>query len=50
MVTFELLGLYIAIGGFVIFVLLFGGLPGLQGTSLGTLHGYLTEGLSKAGW
>ena len=50
MVTFELLGLYIAFGGSVIFVLLFGGLPAFQGTSLGTLHWHITEGLFKASW
>ena len=50
MVSFELLALYIAVGGSVIFVLLFGGLPGFQGTTFGRLHWYLTEGLSKASW
>lgn len=50
MVTFELLGLYLAFGGSLIFVLLFGGLPAFQGTVLGTLHWHVTEGLSKASW
>ena len=50
MVTFELLGLYIALGGSVIFVLLFGGLPTFQGTFIAALHWLVTEGLSNASW
>lgn len=50
MITFELLGLYIAFGGCVIFLLLFGGLPAFQGTPLGRLHWIVTEGLCNAIW
>jgi hypothetical protein len=50
MVTFELLGLYVAFSGFVIFTLLFGGLPALQGTLLERLHWLITEASCNAAW
>lgn len=50
MVTFELLGLYVAFSGSVIFVLLFGGLPAFQGTPLGRLHWLVTEASCNAAW